>query len=291
MGPPSLVVASFRGLPALPHDATFKASACARRSGSIMQTRTSFRGIGKDPGEATGAESPAVTLPTPLLETGPPAEVVTDPRGTITSVSATASALLQATPGSLQGRQLANIVRGADRARLSALLSASPPEDGARVRVAVPGGRAVEAELTLTPQRDEDGRVSGLRWRVRERRPDGGPPESPAAAALRRRLERLRDAGHGICLLSAEGTVTWAGPVAERMLGRPAEDLVGSSWPASDALSAALRRGREGSGSLGPVTRRDGSETAVDYVVVPLVEDHRVLGAALAFSEVGSPAR
>lgn len=238
----------------------------------------------------TSRGSPADTLPSPLFAAAAPAELVTDLKGTISGMTPGAAALLRVTPAALRGVSLATVVRRSDRERLSALLSAVPPDDGARVRVAVAGGLSVEAELTLTAQRGRGGRVTGLRWRVRDHRLEGVPDEPAAAGALRRRMERLRDAGRGICLVDHEGKVTWAGPVAEHMLGRSAHALVGRPWPESGALAAALRHGREGSGTLTDVPAGDGSMAALDYVVVPLVDEHRVLGAALAFTRVGSPA-
>jgi PAS domain-containing protein len=231
-------------------------------------------------------------LPVPLFAPEPRAEVTTDLEGVIRDVTPGAAALLCAEPGFLRGTRLRSLVRHDDLPRLEVLLSGEPANDGAHVRLAVPGGRRVGAELTVTAARDPSGRVTGLRWRVHERRADP-PAESPAAAALRHRLERLVEAGHGVCLVDREGLVTWAGDAALEILGRPGADMVGSRWEelapetADGPVSLALRRGREGSGTFARVAQGNDSVTAVDYVVAPLIEDDGVVGVALAFSEVG----
>ena len=55
----------------------------------------------------------------------------------------------------------------------------------------------------------------------------------------------------------------------------------------SPDINDLLRRGREGSGTFTDVARGDGTTATLDYVVLPLIEDDRVLGAALAFTELG----
>ena len=237
-------------------------------------------------------------LPSPLFDPGLGAELITDPQGVIRSVSPSAGVLLRAEPAYLEGVPLRTLVQRSDLPRLLSLLA--PPasdmaSDGATVRLAVPGGTSVAAEMTVSAARDAKGLVVGLRWRVHERRPARRTEEPDAEPALRRRLERLVASGHGVCLMRADGVVTWISGAALRMLDWKRNQVVGSSWAelvheagedGRTPLQLALRRGREGSGAFDRVTRADGTLTTLDYVVLPLLEDDRVLGAALTFTAV-----
>jgi PAS domain-containing protein len=234
-------------------------------------------------------------LPAPLFEPGPGPQLVTDPQGVIRSVSPSAGVLLRAAPAYLEGVPLRTLVRRSDLPRLQSLLAPNASEtayEGAAVRLAVPGGTSVAAEMTVSAARDAAGFVVGLRWRVHERRPAAGTGEPD----LRRRLKRLIGSGHGVCLMRADGIVTWISGTALRTLGRQFGQVVGHPWAelvpeAGDEsrtpLGLALRRGREGSGVFAGVARADGTLATLDYVVLPLLEDERVLGAALAFTEAG----
>jgi PAS domain-containing protein len=235
-------------------------------------------------------------LPRPLLEPGPGAELITDPEGVIRSVSPSAGVLLRAAPAYLEGVPLRALVQRADLPRFLSLLAPPGTEtapESAAVRLAVPGGISVAAEMTVSAERDPEGFVVGLRWRVRERHPASWPGEPEGEPALRRRLERLLAAGHGVCLMRADGIVTWIGGAALRMLDWQNGEVVGNPWAelvADDGregptpLQLALRRGREGSGIFERVPRGDGRLATLDYVVLPLLEGDRVLGAALAFT-------
>jgi PAS fold len=254
---------------------------------------------GRSEGAGPGEPARADALPDPLFEPEPAAEMVTDPEGIIREVSPSAGVLLRAAPAYLLGVPLRALVQRGDRARLLALIAPPPAsiaDDGASVRLAVPGGIAVTAEMSVNAARDDKGFVTGLRWRVHERRPDRSAGGAPAEPALRRRLERLADDGQGICLLRADGRVTWISELAVRMLHWDAEQVVGNGWAelvpearqdGHSPLALALRHGREGSGTFGDAARGDGTAATLDYVVLPLLEDDRVLGAALAFTELG----
>ena len=239
------------------------------------------------------AEAGGDALPAPLFSSAPVAELVTDPAGVIREVTRGAAALLRAEEGVLRGTPLRALVLHGELARLQVLLAGEPAHDGALLRLAVPGGRSIRAELTVTAARDDRGFVTGLRWRVQERQPRARPSESESAVALRRRLERLVEAGHGVCLIGGDGVMTWAGTAALRMLGRSADEVVGHPWAdlapggSERGVSLAMRRGREGSGTFTSFERGDGGVTALDYVVAPLIEDDGVVGVALAFTEVG----
>jgi PAS domain-containing protein len=235
-------------------------------------------------------------LPTPLFEPGLRAELITDPQGVIRSVSHSAGVLLRADPAYLEDVPLRALVQRSDLPLLLSLLAPPGPEkapESATVRLAVPGGISVAAEMTVTAERDPEGFVVGLRWRVHERHPASGPGAAEDEPALRRRLERLLAAGHGVCLMRADGIVTWIGGAALKMLGWQLGQVVGNSWAElvgeagredPTPLALALRRGREGSGIFDRVPRGDGTLATLDYAVLPLLEGDRVLGAALAFT-------
>jgi PAS domain-containing protein len=237
----------------------------------------------------------ADVLPAPLFEPGPGAELVTDPQGVIRSVSPSAGVLLRAAPAYLEGVPLRTLVQRSDLPRLLALLAPPAPDkayESATLHLAVPGGIAVAADMSVGVERDAEGFVVGLRWRVHERRPAPGTGEAGAEPALRRRLERLLEWEHGVCLMRADGIVTWISASALGMLGWQFGRVVGNPWAeivpeaGRTPLQLALRRGREGSGTLEKVARADGTLVTLDYVVLPLLEDDRVIGAALAFTVV-----
>jgi diguanylate cyclase (GGDEF)-like protein/PAS domain S-box-containing protein len=130
---------------------------------------------------------------------------------------------------------------------------------------------------------------------------------SAARAEALRRLEEevrhqndllLRSAGQGLCIVDFRGRVTLVNPAAARMLGWPAEQLVGR--PVHDAFhgrsGAAIHP--EGScpvGSPGAMTasltgddlfrRRDGSGLPVEYSTTILREADVVIGAAVVFRD------
>jgi PAS domain-containing protein len=229
----------------------------------------------------------------------PPASyLVTDPGGVIRHADPLAVSLLGSDARYLEDVPLRTFVARADRLALRALLhpadDAAERCDGAAVRLVVPGGRHVEAELTAGAERDADGRVVGLRWRVQEWRP-AGADEPLEAARTRRRVEALAAQGHGVCAIRCDGSISWANEAASELLAVPCEQLAGRSWrdlvvdaggPGGlTALDLALRTGREGHGAFAGVRRGDGSTVALDYVAVPLHERDRVAGAALVVSE------
>jgi PAS domain S-box-containing protein len=259
-----------------------------------MSTEQLRHGYASGHADATPGEG----LPEPLFEHAPMAELVTDPQGVIRSVSPAAGVLLRAAPAYLEGVPLRALVQRSDLPRLLSLLgprAVATAHDGAAIRLAVPGGSSVAAEMTVSAARDAKGFVVGLRWRVHERRHVATPGASDAEPELRRRLEPLVASGHGVCLLRADGIVTWISAAALQMLGWKLGEVVGNPWAelvpeagpdGRTPLQLALRRGREGTGTFHAVARGDGTQATLDYAVLSLIEADRVLGAALVFTEV-----
>lgn len=121
-----------------------------------------------------------------------------------------------------------------------------------------------------------------------------------------RELERenrliLAAAGDGIYGVNTDGVATFVNPAAERMLGYPAEQLVGQQLhgmihhhhengePYADhdcPIYAAFRRGEVQTVEDEVFWRSDGSPIHVEYTSTPIIEDAVVIGAVVTFRDV-----
>ncbi len=175
-------------------------------------------------------------------------------------------------------------------------------------RYVTKSGEVVWIELSVSPIRDEDGRLLkslGLMQDITERR--------RALTLAREQLERLerdRDrilesAGEGIYHVDADGLITFANPAAAELLGWPAEALVGK--PAHEVLHHTRADGQHyprercpihqpgGAPSVQHVTddlfwRRDGTSFPVHYTSAP-VREPGAGGAVIVFTDVSERVR
>ncbi|MDI6815863.1 MAG: PAS domain S-box protein [Actinomycetota bacterium] len=126
-----------------------------------------------------------------------------------------------------------------------------------------------------------------------------------AEEALKATERRLRDIasalGEGVYELDINGRVIFMNPAAERLLGWPAEELLGN-----DLHETIHRKRADGTRVLpeechileinnsGGVyrteadvfTRKDGTTFTVSYISTPVIEDKRVVGSVTAFQDI-----
>jgi formate hydrogenlyase transcriptional activator len=112
----------------------------------------------------------------------------------------------------------------------------------------------------------------------------------------------LRAAGEGIYGVNAEGKTTFVNPAAERMLGWPAEELVGKDmhtivhhtrhdgahYPAHDCpIYAAFRDGAVHQVDNEVFWHRSGQPVWVEYTSTPIRDRGVVVGAVIVFRDIG----
>ncbi len=135
---------------------------------------------------------------------------------------------------------------------------------------------------------------------------DAGIAEWQRVDRIFRDIERenqliLKAAGEGIYGVNAEGKTTFLNPAAERLLGWPAEELVGrgmhesvhhhhgdgSHYPKEDCpIYAAFRDGAVHTVDDEVFFRRDGSSFPVEYTSTPIRERGVIVGAVIVFRDV-----
>lgn len=121
-------------------------------------------------------------------------------------------------------------------------------------------------------------------------------------SALRQNQLILECAGEGIYGLNREGLTTFVNPAAERILGWPADELIGKAqhalihhstadgepYRAADCpIYAAFTDGRVHHVDSEVFWKRDGSSIPVEYVSTPIVnEDGELEGAVVTFRDI-----
>ncbi len=111
----------------------------------------------------------------------------------------------------------------------------------------------------------------------------------------------LESAGEGIFGVDAEGRVTFMNPVAEKMLGLDAQELVGSgvhesihhSYPDGSAYPAracpmyrAYTKGERADVDNEVLWRKDGTSFPVHYKSTPIAQGGALVGAVITFSDI-----
>jgi PAS domain S-box-containing protein len=111
----------------------------------------------------------------------------------------------------------------------------------------------------------------------------------------------LNSVGEGIYGLDLDGNTTFANPAAEKMLGYKEEELLGkpqhalihhsnldgSSYPREDChIYAAFRDGKRHRESEEIFWRKDGTSFPVEYVSTPILENEKIVGAVVTFTDI-----
>lgn len=160
--------------------------------------------------------------------------------------------------------------------------------------------------LVLLTLSDLDARRRRLVDAVAEDHMRGGIATWQRVERVFRDIERenqliLRAAGEGIYGVNAEGKTTFVNPAAERMLGWPAEELVGREihpivhhthhdgrpYPDHDCpIYAAFRDGAVHQVEGEVFWRKDGTPVWVEYTSTPIRDRGVVVGAVIVFRDV-----
>ena len=162
-----------------------------------------------------------------LFQLAPDAYFVTDPRGMVREANRSAAELLGIEPRYLVGKPLATFVDLGDRADLRGLINSfdgTTRVDDWCLRLSPRQGKPIPASITATAARDVRNALIGIRWLVRDVTVRERNERELLALADRRRAI-LDSAPEGICRLDADGSVVYANPAVERMLGRSETDL------------------------------------------------------------------
>lgn len=116
----------------------------------------------------------------------------------------------------------------------------------------------------------------------------------------------LNAVGEGIYGVDTEGNTTFVNPAAERILGWKASDLIGKnihdmihhsyvdgdSYPAQKChIYAAFRDGEVRHVDNEVFWRKDEKPIAVEYTSTPIMEDKRLIGAVVVFSDISDRKR
>ncbi len=120
-------------------------------------------------------------------------------------------------------------------------------------------------------------------------------------AALRREALILASAGEGIYGVDTTGAVTFANPVAARLIGWKAEDLLGKNqhavlhhtrpdgtpYPREQCpIYAAFSDGQVHHVDTELFFRKDGTSFPVDYISTPIRDGRRLTGAVVTFRDI-----
>ena len=104
----------------------------------------------------------------------------------------------------------------------------------------------------------------------------------------------LEAAAEGIYGIDAHGYTTFLNPAAARLLGYPAEELIGRPYEATllshsagaDPVRAALLSGAACTVADATFRKADGTRFPVEYTCTPIVEEGRIAGAVITFRDV-----
>ena len=156
------------------------------------------------------------------------------------------------------------------------------------------------SETVIVAVRDPEGSIVGsigVNRDVTERK----RATAEIAAINRQRDLVLRSAGEGIWGLDTHGRTAFVNPAAERMLGWPAEELLGKSshdlthhtradgspYPRDECpIHRALRDGSASRVDDEVFWRKDGSSFPVSYTSTPILEDGAVAGVVVVFRDI-----
>ncbi len=202
---------------------------------------------------------------------------------------------------------------------IDALLAPVPAEDRERIGRCVDRLRHAtsEDEMVQCRYQLQDGEVTHVEMRMRAVRAEDGSLTSVrgtthdvtaqvrSAAELRSAHDYLRavtdSIAQGMCTLDLDGRAIYLNPAAERILGWPAEEVVGkvfhelahfrredgSPYPIEDCPILRTPRDGEPAQSDGEVfIRSDGSEFPVEYSAAPFVTPEGYRGTVLLFSDI-----
>ena len=161
-------------------------------------------------------------------------------------------------------------------------------------------GRLIDIDLTVSPIHDVNGTIIGTSKIARDitERKQAKLAIAEAQSRLATTLESIGDA---VLSTDPQSLVTYLNPVAERLLGYPAREIMGrplqeifrivnqeTRQPVASPVERVLREGHVvGLANHTVLLRPDGSELPIDDSAAPIKDsDGRLLGAVLVFRDV-----
>jgi PAS domain S-box-containing protein len=216
--------------------------------------------------------------------------------GSILSMNRAGEAMFGCREGEIVGRPITDLVAVGDRDRVAELLDTRAARPiGEEVHVTVHGLRNDGGEFEMEVSASELGGSSGEVFIAVAR-------DVSELSALQRRTNLILDAaGDGIVGVDLDGLCTFANPAALTMVGMPASDIVGvhlhdafhhtrpdgSPYPWEECPSyRSLHSGTAQRVDDDVFYRLDGQPFAVQYATSPTIDEGRVTGAVIVFSDV-----
>jgi PAS domain S-box-containing protein len=219
-----------------------------------------------------------------LFDFAPDAYLVTNAEGSILEANRAATALLRFPAEGLRHKPLIVFVAEQERCAFRDLLARLEQEPGVRdkeLRIQPRGAPSFPASVQVAAVRDVGGRLTGLRWLVRDIR-----ARKQAEEALRRQRDfaetLIATAGAAVLVLDRDGRVVRLNPYLEELSGRCLDEVKGLDWfevflrpPDREAArDRFLGRvpGTDGGIIVYPLVTRTGAEREVHWSTKPLLD-------------------
>ncbi|HEY9703679.1 MAG TPA: PAS domain S-box protein, partial [Allocoleopsis sp.] len=149
--------------------------------------------------------------------------------------------------------------------------------------------KIIDVSLTISPIKDTKGQIIGLAKIARDI-----TERKRIEEALRRLLHEnsliLNSAGEGICGIDEQGKFRFVNPAASKMLGYEIMELISQPINLILTNSSSLNTAWESSilyqSSNDLFMRKDQSTFPVEYIMAPLSDQNKMLGAVLTFKDI-----
>lgn len=151
-------------------------------------------------------------------------------------------------------------------------------------------GQQIHVSLTLSPIKNPFGEIIGVSTIARD---------ITDLKRVEEALERIRhhnelilnSAGEGICGLDEQGNTTFINRAAAQMLGysiaelhgKPFRIILNCNWA---PIYAALKDGSVHHATDAVFWRKNGSTFPVDYIITPIIEQEKIVGAVVTFNDI-----
>lgn len=229
--------------------------------------------------------------------------VISVARGCITSWNPAAERLLGYSVGEILGKPRTVLEppgrRDEEDRMLDLVLQGERLHDVEAQRVRK-DGRIIDVSLTVFPVRDMAGHITAASAIVRDIT-ERKRAEQERQKLLKDRLLLLESTGEGIYGMDLQGRCTFMNRAAasmlgyqsEHLLGKPLHDLIhhsrpdGSRYPSEECrVYDAFRNGQACQVDDEVLWRKDGTAFPAQYSASPIMEDERIVGAVVTFTDI-----